>query len=200
MTRILDIFLDRKANSICDKFLNQESLFNALNREEDEAIRCLYARISGSVFKIGKSQQLTDDDIEELICDCITLCIQKIRDGKYVFQGYDPATFVIEIAKNKARNFRRSVLRFETADIEQMVEPTEESEMTSRDETELLENLLAKLDLNCQKLIRLKYLEELHDKEVIVKKLTQYTTIDSLKNQRAKCMKKLSDIAATTFR
>lgn len=151
---------------------------------------------SGSIFNIGKSHRLSDDDIEELICDCITICLQKIREEKYVFQGHSPATYVIEIAKNRARNFRRKALRHDTSDVEQIEYQTDEPDFRSLAQTELLEKLLSKLEPNCQNLIRLKYLEERRDKEVIEAKLTQYTTVDALKNHRSKCLKKLVEIGA----
>ncbi len=196
MARILDIFLDKKTNLNCKKYPDHGSLFAGLGHEEADAIRCLSARVSGSIFNIGKSHRLSDDNIEELICDCITICLQKIRDGKYEFQGHNPATFVIEIAKNRAKNLRRSALRHETLDFETIGEQEDKPDFGSLAETELLEKLLSKLDTNCQNLIRLKYLEERRDKDVIEEKLTQYTTVDALKNHRSKCLKKLVEIGA----
>ncbi|MFN0214109.1 MAG: hypothetical protein ACKVT2_07620 [Saprospiraceae bacterium] len=197
MARILDIFLDRKTNRSCVRYTNYGLLFEGLRQEESEAIRCLSAKVSGSIFNIGKSHRLSDDDIEELICDCITICLQKIREEKYVFQGYSPATYVIEIAKNRARNFRRNALRHDTTDVEQIEYQADETDFESLAQTELLEKLLSKLEPNCQNLIRLKYLEERRDKDVIDSKLTQYTTVDALKNHRSKCFKKLVEIGAT---
>ncbi|MBC7777175.1 MAG: sigma-70 family RNA polymerase sigma factor [Phycisphaerae bacterium] len=196
MARILDIFLNRKTNLSCEKYPNHGSLFTGLRHEEADAIRCLSARVSGSIFNIGKSYHLHDDDVEELICDCITICLQKIKEGKYTFQGYNPATFVIEIAKNRAQNFRRSALKHRTVGLENISERAEEPDFGSLAETELLEKLLSQLEANCQNLIRLKYLEERSDKEVIEEKLTQYTTVDALKNHRSKCLKKLVGIGA----
>lgn len=196
MARTLTFFLDRKTNRACERYLDHKVLFEALEREEVDAIRCLSARVSGSVFNIGKAQRLTDDDIEELICDCITLCLQKIKTGKYVFQGYDPSSFVIEIAKNRAKNFYRIAQKHRTADLENIGEQADESDFGTLAETSLLEKLLNQLDPSCQKLIRLKYLDERRDKEVIAEKLTQYTTVDALKNHRSKCMKKLVEIGA----
>lgn len=199
MARILDVFLDRKTNRICEKYPDPGALFAGLAREETEAIQCLSARVSGSIFNIGKTYRLTDDDIEELICDCITICLQKINEGKYIFQGYSPATFVIEIAKNRVRNFQRNALRHETTDLQTLSEQANEPDFAGLAETELLEKLLAQLEPNCQNLIRLKYLEERRDKDVIEQKLTQYTTVDALKNHRSKCMKKLVEIAAASL-
>jgi hypothetical protein len=47
---------------------------------------------------------------------------------------------------------------------------------------------------NCRQLIRLKYIDEWPDKTVIEQKMTQYTTVDALKNKRAQCMKKLTEM------
>ncbi len=198
MARILDIFLDRKSNRVCARYPDPGVLYAGLERAESGAIQCLSIKVSGAIFNIGKGYRLTDDDIEELICDCITICLQKINQGKYTFQGYSPATYVIEIAKNRARNFRRSALRHDTTDLENIGEQAEEPEFGSLAETALLEKMLAQIDTNCQNLIRLKYLEERRDKAVIEEKLTQYTTVDALKNHRAKCMKKLVEIGAST--
>ncbi|MDX1911610.1 MAG: hypothetical protein SFV22_09015 [Saprospiraceae bacterium] len=197
MARILDLFLDRKSNRVCKAYADHQMLFTGLELEETMAIQCLSSKVSGSIFNIGKGYRLTDDDIEELICDCVTLCLQKIRAGSYVFQGFDPATFVIEIAKNKARNFRRSAVRHDTGDLDQVGERPVEDDFGSFADTELLEKLLAQLDPNCMNLIRLKYLEERRDKEVIEEKLTQYSTVDALKNHRSRCMKRLVELGAT---
>jgi DNA-directed RNA polymerase specialized sigma24 family protein len=197
MARMLDFFLDRKTNRVCAKYADSEALYLGLEQEASEAIQCLSAKVSGSIYTIGKGYRLTDDDIEELICDCITICLQKIRTGKYVFQGYSPSTFVIEIAKNRARNFKRTALRHDTTDLENVGETSDESDdFGSLADTELLEKLLRQIDTNCQNLIRLKYLEEYRDKDVIDQKMTQYTTVDALKNHRSKCMKKLVEIAS----
>ena len=194
MARILDLFLDKKTNHACAIYPDQKALFYGLEREESNAIRCLSARVSGAIFKIGKKHRLTNDDIEELICDCITLCLQKIKTGNYVFQGYHPATFVVEIAKNKAYNFRRIALKHETLDTQNITEQADEPDFVGLAETELLEKLLLQLDESCQNLIRLKYLEEWRDKDLIEQKRTQYTTVDALKNNRARCLKKLIEL------
>lgn len=200
MARILDFFLDRKTNRACEPYPDHGLLFTGLEREETGAIQCLWSRVSGSILSIGKHNHLTDEDIEELVCDCITICIQKIREGKYVFQGYSPATFVIEIAKNRARNFQRKSARHATSDLEMAGNQADEPEFGGLEETELLEKMLAQLDPTCQNLIRLKYLEERRDKDVIEAKLTQYTTVDALKNHRSKCMKKLVGIGVNASR
>lgn len=200
MKRTLDLLLSRKTNRAGEKYPDNEALFAGLANEEPEAIRQISAKVSAVIFKIGKGNRLTDDDIEELICDSITICLQKIRNGKYVFQGYDPGTYIVEIAKNRALNFRRTAVRHQTNDLENLLElPEAADDYCSRQATETIEKLLTQLDPNCQNLIRLKYLEECRDKDAIDQNRTQYATIDSLKNQRARCMKKLVELGAALF-
>lgn len=197
MARILDIFLNRSGNQACHAYPDPESLFGGLVLEAPGAIRCLSSKIAGSIYKIGRMNQLSDDDIEELLCDCITLLIEKIRAGKYQFQGYAPASYAIEIAKNKARNFRRHNNRHISNELAPMddLADTFENHLSSLEQTELLEKLLQQIGEKCRNLIRLKYLDEIKDKDAIAQQLTPYTTVDALKNHRAKCMKKLVELA-----
>lgn len=196
MARILDLFLNRNSNKACHRYPDARALLAALAREEGEAVRCLSSKISGSVFQIGKSFRLVDDDIEELHCDCIMIFIDKIRTGKYEYTGNEPATYVIEVAKRRVYHYARKAGQSATNDLDPNFDRADEPEWDALEQVELLEKLLTRLNDNCQKLIRLKYLEEQKDKDVIEQKLTQYSTVDALKNHRAQCMKKLTELAA----
>ncbi len=194
MARILDLFLNRGSNKACHRYPDARALLAALQGEEGEAIRCLSSKISGSVYQIGKNFRLVDDDIEELHCDCIMIFMDKIRAGKYEYAGNEPATYVIEIAKRRVYHYSRKAGQNTTNDLD--FDRADEPEWDTLEQIELLQGLLARLNDNCRKLIRLKYLEEQKDKEVIEQKLTQYSTVDALKNHRAQCMKKLTELAA----
>lgn len=195
MARTLDFLLGRRAKGPCDRYADAFALFNGLKAEEADAIRCLYHKTSGSIYQLGKASKLAEEDIEELICDCITIGLQKIQSGAFVFQGHSPATFVVEVAKKRVQNFKRKQVRHSTEELSADMEQHEEEEYGSMESVELLETILHQLDPNCQKLIRLKYLEERRDKDVIAEKHTQYTTVDALKNHRSRCLKKLTELA-----
>lgn len=176
------------------QYPDASALFEGLKREESLAIRHLYARIAGSVAKIAAPYGLLPEDIEEVIGDCIALLLVKIRNGQYVFQGYNPATFAIEIAKNKVRHFKKS----KTSTLDGLLDIAVEEDFTNAESVLLIEKLLSQLPENCRKLITLKYLDEKRDKEVIAEQLTQYSTVDALKNHRAQCMKKLVALSTAT--
>lgn len=196
MARILDVFLKKSTNLACNRYPDTEALVFALKQEEDDAIRCLSSRISGFVYQIGKNARLPDEDIEELHCDCIMIFIDKIRNGKYEYTGFDPATYVIEIAKRRVFHYARKMARGKSSELDSIPEPAAETEWDILDQTAFLERQLAKIGEKCRHLITLRYLENLKDKEIIEQKMTSYTTVDALKNHRAKCMKKLTEMVA----
>lgn len=183
-------FLKRLLHGYTQQFDTPERLFQGLCLEQSEAIRFLYAKVALFITGLGRRYDLPEEDIEELIGDCITTTILKMRNGQYVFQGYDPASFTMEIAKNKVKKYRDRRQRPVPLPVE---DPA--PDWTDRTDREELERWLGQLPDHCRQLIQLKYLEEMPDKEIIAQQLTQYTTVDALKNHRSKCMKKLSAIA-----
>lgn len=197
MKGIIDFFLSKDNRGTCAQYAEPSAFFSALKQESSNAIQCLLFKVSRLVRRIGKEHHLSESDIEELICDCVTIYIQKIKTGQYTFQGYDPATYCIEVAKNRAKNYQKRSIKHSVVELlESWEEPEGDPELGSLEQVEMLEKTLSKLSPNCQNLIRLKYLEEMRDKDVIASKLTQYNTVDALKNHRAQCMKKLAAIAA----
>jgi DNA-directed RNA polymerase specialized sigma24 family protein len=171
-----------ETNKFNDKeFQNVEHWLNMLKSENSSAIQYLYAKCNKQITQVAKSYKLSNEDTEELICDCMVLFIQKLQSNEYTYQGWDPISYVIEIAKFKSLNYYRRKNKHATVELEQK-------------ETELSNGEL----LNCKKLIELKYLEELKDAEIIERKLTQYTTVDALKNHRSKCMKKLTELCSSS--
>lgn len=172
-------------------YSDSRSLYEGLLKEEDNAIRTLYMRIRGGIHRLAMQHGLTQEDTEELAGDCVSVMMLKIRTGQYTFMGYDPATFVMEIAKNKVRGYRKK----DTVAWEDHFEELEMPEPGTQEDVVLLEQLLSQLSENCRKLIQMKYLEGMKDKEVIEAQSTQYTTVDALKNKRAQCMKKLIELA-----
>ncbi len=175
-----------------------DALFVGLKAEQSSAIQCLYTKMAPYVFKMARSASLPDEETEELLGDAIALMLMKIRTEGYVFQGYNPTTYAIEIAKNKLHHRirkHRQQMVIPISDQEERI-ADEDNEPTNWEAVQQLESLLNKLSKNCQSLIRLKYLEGKRDKELIEEKSTPYSTVDALKTHRAQCMKKLMEIAA----
>jgi len=197
MARILDFFLNRSTGKACAAFPDHESLISGLQQENSAAIQCLSSKIAGNIYKIGKGFNLMDEDIEELQCDCILIFMNKLKKGQFEYQGFSPAAFTIEIARRRVHFVARQSQKRATLDLDKDYDPIEEEESFpgSQLRVEQLSAMFKQIGENCQKLIQIHYLDGLKDKEVIEKSLTQYTTVNALKNHRAKCMKNLTALA-----
>lgn len=180
---------------LSSKYGNKEVLYEGLKAEDPSAIHFLYAKIFTFVTRLGQENKLTDQHIEELLNDAITILIQKIRNEEYSYHGNSPSTYAIEIAKLNVNNYRRQMNHHKTDDFSQAIIHEVPASNNHNDDLEQVEYYLSRLDPICQKLIRLKYLDEWKDAEIIENNFTHYTTVDSLKNQRKKCFGKLVNMA-----
>lgn len=187
--------LSSKIDNSVKVYLDSQILIEDLKNEKTDAIKYLTNRVWNSIFQIGKSYRLVDEDIVELHSDCIMIFIDKLRNNKYNYQGFEPSSYVIEIAKKRIFYYVRNATKYFSEDIELHSEISELSDEIINDELKVLESLLDNLSDKCRKLIALKYFDNIKDKEVIAKNYTQYTTVDALKNHRSQCMKKLLSAA-----
>jgi DNA-directed RNA polymerase specialized sigma24 family protein len=192
--RISALFSAQRAGSPCQAYADHAALVQGLGREETAAIRCLAARIEGMVGRLAQTHGLSDAVAQELLSDVVVLMIRKVQQGAYVYIGNDPASYAVEIAKNRAKYYLRQAMRHSTLPLDAVADAGDVTAEEAYDTAPLAE-LIHQLGESCQRLIRLKYLEEIRDKDVIEHKLTQYTTVDALKSHRSKCLKKLTELA-----
>jgi RNA polymerase sigma factor (sigma-70 family) len=185
--------------AIKNNFEKNDVLFDALQHRNDAAIQFVQRKTLKTVFAMARFVGLSEMDSEEILNDALIILLQKIENGAYQFQGYDPCTYVVEIAKGLIANAKRKNKRtFEDLETQyDLVDADAERYFEIKANEATVKNLLEKIGDNCQKLIRLKYLEEYKDEEIIEQKMTQYSTINTLKVKRSECMKKLSELAKT---
>ncbi len=173
-------------------------LYEALRQRSDKAIQFAQRKTMKTVASMSRFAGLSAMDSEEILNDAVIILLQKIETGSYQFQGYDPCTFLVEIAKRLISNAKRKNKRvFE--DIEthyELADNETERYLESKANETVLHNLLSQIGENCQKLISLKYLQEFKDEEILEQKMTQYSSINTLKVKRSECMKKLSELAS----
>ncbi|PSJ73803.1 hypothetical protein C7N43_27205 [Sphingobacteriales bacterium UPWRP_1] len=180
------------------RFENAEQLFQGLKEEDSEAISYLHRKVWGKISQMGKSQMLSNENIEELINDSIVFLLLKIRKGEYLNNGNHPAIYVIKVATYKLMEYKRLQRKHQSVELETNLKDTEdETQKISevRDRIEELQLLLTQLGQNCANLLRLTHIEGYKDEEIIQQSLTQYSTIATLKNKRSQCMKRLIELA-----
>ena len=180
--------------SALHRFADPIALYNGLEKQDASAIKFLQSKILIFLENRRGWAKFTHSDIEELANDAILITLQKIQQGKFKFQGHSPVTYTKVIAENLLKNFARKkylpTVQIETTPI--AIDAEVETYLINKEIELEIGKALNRLNENARQLIKLKYYDGLSDAEIIEKKLTIYTTVDSLKNRRCRCMKKLA--------
>jgi DNA-directed RNA polymerase specialized sigma24 family protein len=183
--------------NVCKKYADNEQLFRGLAALDSKAIMCLQMKALPAIQKAVKSLGLPREQAEELVNDSTLVFLQKIESGAYVFQGYAPTTYLIEVAKRMAyAKTRRRRPANEALEAQYDLGKEEWNALEKQQAlADLVRQFLGRLSEECARVIRLHHLEGYRDEEVIEQGMTPYSTINSLKVKRSTCMKKLIVIA-----
>ncbi|MEM6772351.1 MAG: hypothetical protein AAF597_17375, partial [Bacteroidota bacterium] len=123
--------------------------------------------------------------------------LQKIEAGSYVFQGHAPTTYLVEVVKRLAlaasRKMKREVDSLD--DHLDLADPDQEAFLRNKEAAVLVRSLLDHLGDPCARVIQLHHLDGYSDDEVVRRRMTAYSTTNSLKVKRSDCMKKLIKLA-----
>lgn len=166
--------------------------------ESGEAIRELYRTQWESVTNFIINQGGTRADAADIFQESVIILLEKIRLG--TFRGESsPGTFLQAIARNlwltemrmrKRRNARE--LRYQSGE-ERVAPPAEPAEDHSASKVNL-QQIILQLGNTCQKILRGVYYENRKMRELLQD--FDFANEQVLRNQKAKCMKKLRALIA----
>lgn len=184
------------ANPI-QQYDTHERLFVGLQRLENSAIRCIQTKALNAVKKIVRQYGLPPEQVDDILNQSTLIFLRKIDAGSYQFQNHAPSTYLIEIARRIALSSTRALKKVpETLENHyDLQDPEWEMATRFHEATETIRHLLEQMGEPCGQVIRLHHIEGYSDEEVVLQKMTRYTTVDSLKMKRSNCMKKLIQLA-----
>lgn len=180
---------------------DKQKHFEGLKAADPNAIRLLSRRLDQYIPTLQGIYLLQKQDIEELRNDVILLTLQKLQDGAFQFRDLELVSYALAVARkllaNRLRKRSLDTVPLENYDGVDDLNP--ERYYLMKEFESKIGSLLSSLGENCEKTIRLKYYDNLKDQEVIDRKLTNYNSVDSLKNKRSQCLKKLATLAMTQY-
>lgn len=187
---------DEEKQLLADK----RAFYEALGRAEPVAIRALAGKIAYDVQQATRKVGLTAEDAEELLNDAIVITISNIQKQTFLFTDFSPVAYANGVVKNLIANRLRvkKPVKQELNDVMIASDLDVETYLNNKELEFIIGYLLDKLEENCRQLLQLKYFENLRDKEVVEQGLTPYSTTDSLKSKRNKCLNKLIELAKGT--
>jgi hypothetical protein len=185
----------------CSRYVTIQERFEGLKRLENAAILCLQLKALPKIKSNVKHLGLGDDKALEILNQSTVIFLEKIQDGTYQFQGYEPTTYLVEVARRIAlaavKPLRRSV---EISENHLLIpDPDVENRADQQEKDEQIRMLLDRMGEPCAQIIRLRYLDGFSDEEVIRLGMTKYSTVNSLKVKRSDCMQKLVEMAKKLY-
>ncbi len=176
---------------------DKRAFYDALGRAEPLAIRALAGKISYDVKQAALRAGLTLEDAEELVNDAVVITISNIQNQSFQFTDFSPVAYTNGVVKkliaNRLRAKNPKPEEFEDNVYTANFDP--EAYLNNKELEAIMGQLLGKLEENCWRLLRLKYFDNLRDKEIVEQKLTPYSSTTSLKSRRSQCLNKLIEIA-----
>lgn len=161
-----------------------------------KTIQVLLDNLLYSGRKLCLSQRVSFQDYQEAVIDSVMLFLEKIKAGKYKDAGVPVNVYLMKILRFKLLTYMRRSMKNNTFVIlEESAHYYEEYE--ENDRLRLVEKQIRLLRPPERELIELTYFTGMSDKEIYENDLTIYSSIDSIKTQRYKIIKKLIKMVKT---
>ncbi len=167
-------------------------LLSRITRGDTSAINDLLAQLNAKVRPGLLEKGLSNEDIDELLMDVIAIFLFKLKNQEYIYKGYPMIVYLIKVVKLRLHHYLRRLEKHQKVkQIEWMLFKEEEQAAEDLNNWERVLFAMNKLKEEEKKLIELYYLEGYKDKEIYEKKVLPYGSVDSVKSQRFKAIKKL---------
>jgi RNA polymerase sigma factor (sigma-70 family) len=180
-----------------DLLTDKQGFFDALGRAETTAIRALAGKISYDVKQAAMRAGLSTEDAEELVNDAVVITITNIQKQSFQFTDFSPASYALGVVRkliaNRVRTKKPVQQDLENVTLHSDLDPS--AYLDSKELEAIIGKLLGHLGENCQHLLRLKYFENMRDKDIVEQAITPYNSTTSLKSKRNQCLNKLIEIA-----
>ncbi len=182
-----------------NSFDDTAQLMESLRQGNSGAILFIQNKAKGFVVKLLTQFRLPAHLLHEVLNEASIIFIKKLREPDFSLYSAQPLTYFIEITKKVASNETRKRQIGQHDLIENqygLLDTSIEEYHAHKDNIELLNTLLSGAGVACAQVIRLKYIDGYSDEEAIREGLTAYSTVESLRQKRSDCMKKLKDRVA----
>lgn len=178
-------------------FADHRFLADSIRELDQNAIRHLHQELTSAVKSVKGIYLLSREDIDELKNDALLITIRRLQEGLVLFDGTSVVGYargvMVKLLQNHLR--RRQLETVELLDHDQHSDFDPEAYLLQKETESEIGRLLKSLGGVCEKIIRLRYFDNIRDQEVVDLQLVAFSNVDSLKSKRCSCLKKLADIA-----
>jgi RNA polymerase sigma factor (sigma-70 family) len=176
--------------------ITNERLYQALLREDAEAIRSLKILVYPKIVAYCKKFSVPVESAEEVTHDSMMILMDDMESRKFLYEGKCPSFYAIRVGQylvlnlSKSKYTRRDKIQDLTG-VEHLI--SAENIEQKLHNTHLINQMLAQLPERCRQLIEIKYLKEYSYDQIIALNLTHYQSVAAVKNATSQCMGKLTE-------
>lgn len=173
-----------------------EILLNNISKGDSKTITSLLRELDSKVRYSLLKQGLELRDIEEVLLDSVTILVQKVRNGHYEDRGIPVIVYLIKIAKIRSFQYLRKN-KLDLVPLTNDILANCNGELKALEDWDQVNAAIEKLPANQKLLIELTYFKNIPDETILSEKLTAYSSIESVRTQRYKAVKKLCGLLNT---
>ena len=164
---------------------------------EDREVTKLYKQYNKEFIGFAKRNfyGIKDQQIEDAYQECFHALYRNIKNGRLVSLSCSLKSYLFQIGKYKIIDEMNRSRRLMGQEIIDYRPPEEISSLDYFDDDEqtrkalIVNKVISSLKEPCKTLLNLFWYEEKSDKEIVA--TTSYTSTETVKNQRSRCMKML---------
>jgi RNA polymerase sigma factor (sigma-70 family) len=184
--------------------MTDETVLQRIKEDDSRIISKLYVRYHDEFigFIRKKFTNISGDVVEDIFSDSFHALCRNIKSGRLVNLNCSIKTYLFQIGKYKAIDElkrQKTIVSGEFIDYKPPEELKEFDFIDDTDEQVLMKRLLHEcvsgLKPPCKVLLELFWFENKRDAEIM--NLTGYSSTDTVKNQRSRCMKTLRETYRT---
>ena len=168
-------------------------LLKKVSAGDSRTIVVLLKELDQKLRKSFLRQGLKLEDIEEILLDSITILIQNIRKGEFEDRGIPVIAYLIKVAKIRSYQYLRKN-KLEVMPLTSEILTHCNGEVKELEDWDRVKAAINQLPSNQKYLIELTYFKNISDNSILEKNLTPYSSIESIRTQRHKAIKKLCSL------
>ncbi len=179
--------------------MTDNEYINAIRCNNQQTINKLYSHFRSSTIRFLRQRtSLSSDDICDIYQEALIILINKANDSNFTL-SCSLATFINAISANVANNKMRQNSKTISADTTQPLlisvaddASNQEEQIEQNEQFSTLRHIVSSMGEPCLSLLKAFYWEQLSFAE-IAQKLPNYSTADSARNNKSRCIGKLKE-------
>lgn len=178
--------------------MTDNDILHLIKEDDQKVISRVYVKYHDEFIRFVRKgyPQFSIDNAEDAYSECFHALYRNVKMGKLISLTCDLKTYLFQIGKYKVID---EINRKSKAENKQIIQYLPTDEMLDLDffeekdaqikKTRLLDETVALLTDPCKTLLTLFWYKQKSDKEIV--EYTDYSSTDTVKNQRSRCMRTL---------